>query len=299
METLLQHLPQSARPAPAAPLPMRLNGGFSHPQMSRFIAEVERRYRRDDIDSFWELEDEFRQLVQSDAVLQFLRQELAQMVETPARIGQWRPNQLIIHRGRGFALSVWMVEQERRYIHSTSFLGMCAPIGADCLDYAIYKLPPDYRNSMFDPAVKLEPAGTGLTAPGGVLLLQSKQYAYDFQGTRPQPVLKFATASFEPMEWLFSKDSLQAWQANDSELVWTQLRVAAYVLGRLADESSRAPLEQLSSHPNHAVRWAVIQSLGRLSRSAVMPKLETAINDPHPHIRRAAARTLQQLALTQ
>ncbi|MGH6629313.1 MAG: HEAT repeat domain-containing protein, partial [Burkholderiales bacterium] len=121
------------------------------------------------------------------------------------------------------------------------------------------------------------------------------QYAYDFQVPQPIPVLRFASASLRPMEWLFSKNTLQAWQANDADLSSTQLRVAAYVLGKLAHHSSVGPLRQLASHPHHAVRWAAIQNLGRLSRSEALLKIREAVNDPHPHVRRAAQKTLDQL----
>ena len=72
---------------------------------------------------------------------------------------------------------------------------------------------------------------------------------------------------------------------------------AAPMLRGLANQSSLEPLEQLSSHPHHAVRWAAIQNIGRLSRRAAMPKLEQAVNDPHPHVRRAATNMLQQANL--
>lgn len=263
------------------------------PRLAHFTAQVDQRFRRDQMESFWSLEEEFRQLAHSDFAQQFVNRELELIRQDPSHLGEWRPNQLVIHRGRGYALSIWLLESERRYIHSTSFLGMCAPIGTESLSYDVYRLPANYRNAIFDPAVRLEPAGSGITAPGGILLLQSDRFAYDFKVRQPLPVLKFASSSFQALEWLFNKDNLHAWQANDSELVWTQLRVAAYILGRLANQSSLEPLELLSTHPHHAVRWAAIQNLGRISRQAALPKLEQALSDPHPHVRRAAAKTLQ------
>jgi len=44
-----------------------------------------------------------------------------------------------------------------------------------------------------------------------------------------------------------------------------------------------------------SVRWAAIQNLGRLSRSEALIKIREAVNDPHPHVRRAAQKTLDQL----
>lgn len=263
--------------------------------LARFVEQVDRNLRLGEPEPFFNLEEEFRRLVHSGFLVPYLNVQIEALTRDPGHLGDWRQNQLVVHRGRGYALTVWLFDKPRQHIHTSSFYGMFAPVGKDSLCYDIYKLPPHYRNDVFDPGVKLEPAGSGITAPGGILLLQSDEYAYDFKFERPLAVLKFTTSSFHSLEWLFNKDNLHAWQANDSELKWTQLRVASYILGRLAHQSSVEPLEQLATHPHHAVRWAAIQSLGRLSRTAALAQLENALDDPHPHVRRAAGKTLQQI----
>ena len=262
--------------------------------LSRFISQVDRLFRRDALESFWDLEEEFRRLVASGFVGGLLEHEIEKLVANPSYMGDWRPNQLVLHRGRGFALSIWLFDQARQYIHTTPFLGMYAPVGAASLHCDIYRLPASYRNDVYDPALKLEPAGSAITRPGEILLLQSDRYAYDFRVERMVPVVKFTTSAFQNLEWLFDKERLQPLQANDSELNWTQLRVAAYILGKLAHPSSLEPLQLLTAHPHHSVRWAAIQSLGRLDQAAARAKLEGALSDPHPHVRRAAGNTLQQ-----
>jgi hypothetical protein len=284
-------------PAPAeAPAKSTVKVVATDPDLAHFTEEVDRTFSLTEArESFWGLEEEFRRLLHSGFVSRFFQAELDKLKSNPAYAGDWRPNQTIVHRGRGWALAVWLFETPRRFIHSTPYHAMYAPLGQQSLHYDIYKLPEGYRNAVFDPSLKLEPAGSGVTCPGGILLLQSDQYAYDFKVEQPLPVLKFTTSAFDTLEWLFAKDSLHAWQANDSELIWTQLRVASYVLGRLAHQSSQEPLELLTTHPHHSVRWAAIQNLGRLSRSAALTKVEAALNDPHPHVRAAAAKTLRQL----
>jgi hypothetical protein len=263
--------------------------------LGHFVEQVEQTFKPDALESFWSLEEEFRRLVHSRCPTAFFNRELRRLAGNPSFMGNWRPNQMMLHRGPGYALSIGLFDKPRQYIHSSPFYGMYAPLGQESLYYDIYKLPQTYRNGVFDPSVRLEPAGSGITAPGGILLLQTDQYVYDFRIERPLPVLKFITAPYQTMEWLFSKEQLHAWQANDSELVSTQLRVSAYILGRLAHASSLEALEQLSTHGHHAVRWAAVQNIGRLSRSVALTKLEQALDDPHPHVRRAAAKTLRQL----
>lgn len=265
-------------------------------QLAFFVEQVERRFRPEHLESFWTLEEDFRQLADGDFAAHWINAELARVCEDPTYMGEWRPNQITIAYGRGWLLSIRLIEESRSYIQSDPSLGMCMPVGSESLRYDIYRLPGEYHNTVFDPALRLEPASSGITAPGGVLLLQSEQFVYDFHASRPVTILSFATSPFQTLQWLFNRSTLHAWQANDSELSCTQLRVAAYVLGRLAHQSSLEPLSDLASHPHHAVRWAAIQNIGRLSRRAVLPLLQHAVNDTHPHVRRAAAKTLQQLS---
>jgi hypothetical protein len=266
--------------------------------LRRFVEQVEQRFRPEAVESFWQLQDAFRQLLRDGTLRGLLDNELQRLLDNPNYMGNWRPGQMMLHRGRGHALSIWLFEQPRRYIHTTPFYGMYAPLGRESLYYDIYRLPAHYRNAQFDPSVRLEYAGSGITAPGGILLLQSDQYVYDFKIEQPLPVAKFTTASYQTLEWLFDRDSLLACQANDSELVSTQLRVSAYILGRLADASSLDALQALSSHGHHAVRWAAVQNIARLDRGAAVEGLRQALEDPHPHVRRAAAGSLQRLQST-
>lgn len=264
-------------------------------EVADFAEAVDRVFVRDEIETFWRCEDAFRRLLDSGFAAEMFRHELRAIVDDATYIGDWQRSQLMVQRGSGFALSLALFETPRRYIHTTPYYGMYAPLGAQGLHYDRYRLPANYRNDVFDPSLRLEPAGSGVTRPGAILQLLSAEYAYDFRVEQPTLVAKFTSAPFHTLEWLFSKDSLRPWQANDSELSSTQLRVAAYILGKLAHQSSLEPLLAMTRHPHHAVRWAAIQAVGRLSRTEALTQLQRAQADPHPHLRRAAAKTLKQL----
>lgn len=268
---------------------------MSSSKIQDFIELVDHRFSRDRVESFWELEAAFHELVSDAFVAQLMNAELDRLIADPSYTGVWRPNQLMVHRGPAFALSVWLLESSTQYVHSMPSFSMYAPVGTMPLSFTRYELPADYRNDVFNPSIRIHSPSQGRVAPGEVLKLQSDRYVYDFQIERPVVVVKLTTFVFHSMEWLFNKESGYAWQANDSDITATQLRVAAYILGKLADPSSVEPLKQLTAHEHHAVRWAAVQSLGRINRSAAVEKLEQSLTDPHPHIRRAAAKTLAQL----
>jgi hypothetical protein len=256
--------------------------------------EVESRYNPADPETFWSCEPGVRRLIAEGSIREWINRELGALRSDPAHTGNWAANEAILHQGNGWTVSIAKFDSPRRFIHVLPFVAFYVPLDA-ALSGNKYRLPANFRNDVFDPAVRLEPAGPITVSPGEPLKLETSRYAYDFHIPGPLPVLRVATSAVRPLEWLFSKGTLQAWQANDAELSSTQLRVAAYVLGKIAHHSSIEPLRALSSHKHHAVRWAAIQNLGRLSRTEALAKIREAVNDPHPHVRRAAQKTLDQL----
>jgi hypothetical protein len=264
------------------------------PHVADFLREVRRQYRPDAPDSFWTCEAAFRTMLSSPFLSQVLNAELRNLAAGKTQTS-WVGNELVLHRGGGFALSVSLLEVPQRYVHSLPYHAMYAPVSGEGLHCRTYRFPPNYRNAVFDPSLSLTPAGESFVPSGSALLLDCDRFAYDLSADTSTPVLKFMTSAIQPLEWLFSRNGLQAWQANDSDLTFTQLRVAADVLGRFAHQSSLAPLKSLTNHAHHAVRWGAIQNLARLSRSEAMVRLKEAVNDPHPHVQRAAQKTLQKM----
>lgn len=260
-----------------------------------FAEDVRSTYSADKPESFWECESAVKRLLAGGSVSAWFNEQLTALRAEPELLGDWGAKEVILHRGPGWAVSVALFDTPRRYIHGLPYFAFYAPLAGASLAANRYKLPVGYRNEVFDPAVRLEPAGFANVEAGNVLPMRTDQFAYDFHVTVPVPVLRFATAPVRSLEWLFSKSTLQAWQANDATVTYTQLRVAASVLGKIAHQSSIGPLRRLASHPHHAVRWAAIQNLGRLSRSEALARIREAVNDPHPHVRRAAQKTLDQL----
>ncbi len=270
---------------------------MSDDPLSLFVSAVQPLLERSPPEHFWLAEQPLRDLLASGYLQQAINQELRQLLADPCYFGEWRPSEWILHRGQGFALAVSVFDQPRRYIHALPFFAMYAPVGAASLGYDRYRLPADYNNAVFSPGLKLQADGGGRLASGEVLALHTDQYAYDFQVPEPVLVVKLSAATVLPQEWLFGKDSLQSWQANDADLTSTQLRVSADVLGKFAHQSSLASLKRLTGHRHHAVRWTAIQNLGRLNRAEALNSLQVACDDPHPHVQRAARKTLGLMTL--
>ena len=262
-----------------------------------FVARVRQIYEPERPESFWDCEEAFVSLLKQPFLADVVNRELANVAQDATQTRNLLGSELVLHRGGGFGLSISIFESPQRYIHSLPYHALYAGVGPSGIRCNVYELPASFRYEIFDPTLRLTPAGSKSAAPREVLRLPSGTHAYDFIYEQATPVLKFMTAAIHPLEWLFSRSSLQAWQANDADLSFTQLRVSADVLGKFAHQSSLQPLRRLTQHKHHAVRWAAIQNLGRLSRSLAVECLREAVNDPHPHVQRAARKTLEKLTV--
>lgn len=244
--------------------------------------------------TLWECAPGLRRFVAEGLIQEWVNAELQLLTGDNNYIGNWTANEVVLHRDPTCALSLTLFDAPQRYIHVLPFIGLYIPL-LDGLGCDRYEIPKDLRSDVFDPSMRLHPAGSLSITAGDTLNIESERYAYDWKVSKPVVVLRLTTTCLRSLEWLFSKTTLQAWQANDADLAFTQLRVAAHVVGKIAHQSSVGPLRQLSEHPHHAVRWAAIQNLGRLSRSDAIVKIREAVQDPHPHVRRAAQKTLDRL----
>lgn len=259
-----------------------------------FAQDVRTLYKPENPETFWACESFLVRLITNGAIERWFREQLTILRSDPHHLGDWAASEVVLHREADWTISVALFDTARRFIHALPFVAFYVPLNSELVAER-YRLPEGFRNDVFDPSLKLERSDTVKVRQRELLALETNHFAYDFHVPHPFPVLRFVSASQRPLEWLFSKSTLQAWQANDADLGSTQLRVAAYVLGKIAHHSSIEPLRRLAGHPHHAVRWAAIQNLGRLSRSEALTKIREAINDTHPHVRRAAQKTLEQL----
>lgn len=263
-------------------------------RLDTFIADCEQRLQAEEPASFWECESAFRELADSGIVVDQVNRQLQRCKQEPGYLGQWLRDELLLHRGR-FVVTVILQRAPRRFLHCLPRYAMYAPLQSQSIRYDRFDLPPGFNREVFDPTVRLMPSGNHSLESGDVLLLDTDRHVYDLRHAEPVLMLAFLSSPIRSQEWLFSRDTLQAMQVNDADLSFTQLRVAADMLGKFAHQSSLPALKRLATHPHHAVRWAAIQNLGRVSRGEAIKALQAASDDPHPHVQRAARKTLERI----
>ena len=260
-----------------------------------FIQQVQSQYSTVEERTFWACEPFLTRFLAENVAENWVKEQLGRLSATGGDQPSWQPKEIRVHKGEAWTLSLTVLEAPLRFIHAVPYLAFYASLRSD-LVVDRYKLPAGFRSDVFDPNVRIELMDRVTVPPRQLLRLDNTQHAYDFQVSEPLPVLIFTSRCTQSLEWLFSKTTLQAWQANDADLQFTQLRVATNVLGKIAHQTSLDPLLKLSHHSHHAVRWAAIQNMGRINRTAALSRVRAALTDPHPHVRRAAEKTIEHMA---
>lgn len=267
----------------------------SNPVLAAFAEAVGKRYAPRDPASFWACEPLFRSIADPQFAEAVLNDGLRALAGDPAFARRWCGGTLKLATGRDDAwqLSLRLVETPRRYLHSVVRHALVAAVNGRYLRGDRYLLPPGFQNAVFDPTQKLVPDGRFEMAPGEVLPVHADLAVFDPQIETPVLLLMLETAPVTVLEWRFSRDTLHAWESVDGDPFATDLKLAAWLCGRLAHQSSLGPMKALATHADPGVRWAALQQLPRLSRVDARRLLEAAQADPHPVVRRSARQLLE------
>ncbi len=265
-----------------------------NPLVAAFAAQVGKRYSPAWADTFWTCEPLFRLLLDPQVAEAVINERLQALVDDPAAVGSSGGPTLQLAQGAAWTLSLRLLTQARRYLHSTVRDTLVAPIGSLPLRLDRYQLPDGFRDAVFDPAQRLSRAGSISVAPGELLRMPVAGLVFDYRIEAPLLILMLESAPQALLEWRFSRDSLHAWQCTDADPDTTDLKAAAWLAGRLAHHTSLKPLQALAAHPNPGVRGAALQNIGRLSRSLARKLLNAALDDPHPQVRLSARQALDR-----
>lgn len=242
--------------------------------------------------------DAFRQLLASRDICAHLNAQLVRLIHDPADdASEWNPDQFIIETNAHFALHCALHRHAPRQLYSSPSEGLIGVLGTEPLRYRRYLLPPEWTNEVYDACVRPRLIGDYLADPGTTLLFDTRD-VIDIQPERPVLLLKLFSTRLEPLLWSFERESLAPRQVYAADLVPSILGYMMQVVSHYGDASSVEALRTLRGHPQHFLRWEAVKGLARLHRAEALVALQQSLDDPHPHIRRAAARTLERLRST-
>jgi len=258
-------------------------------QLTHRLAEME-------VDGFPDLSDLFDEIAEIYVPwrLNALLRQVSEDPDAAMRIGARQF--LLLASDDRFSLGLSIVDRRPRYLNWHASHIWYRGMGGSIATVRRYLLPQGTANEVVDPDIQLELAETRTFGPGEVMVRDGRSDIIDFelQPNRPIVVLRLQLALFGGLEWMFDRSTLRPVGANSLNPTHSHLTSLAYAASLVGDSSSIEPLELALSHPNHAVRWAAVQAIGRLDRNAALRALGKLSDDPHPHVRRSAARMLER-----
>ena len=258
-------------------------------QLTHRLAEME-------VDGFPDLSDLFDELAQAYVPwrLNALLRQLSEDPDAAMRIGARQF--LLLASDDRFSLGLSIINRRPRYLNWHASHIWYRGMGENSSTVRRYLLPQGTANEVVDPDIELELAETRSFGPGDVMARDGRRDIIDFdlQPDRPMVVLRLQLALFGGLEWMFDRSTLRPVGASSLNPTHSHLTSLAYAASLVGDASSIEPLELALAHPNHAVRWAAVQAIGRLDRGAALSALAKLSDDPHPHVRRSAARMLER-----
>lgn len=270
-----------------------------NPHVGEFVAQVGLLFDPDDPGTFWKCEDAFARLAASsavsDAAEQAVRRMLAAPLDAPSR---WAVQRLILIRSLDYSLvAIWAAQSPASNDYALvtqgghAFIRSCSSRPFSVRFFALGTV--DFAR--FDPNVRLEPSHEVSLRPGEILAVDGGKWVIQLEYRADVCVLAFVSRPLWQHLWSFDARTLRPWHIGHSELPVSQLRAVIQIFRELGYAPSRAIVQELTHHPVHDVRWEAVKTLASLDAAAGVAALHDAADDPHPHVRAAARKSLAMI----
>jgi hypothetical protein len=251
-------------------------------------------------EGIWDVAPALEALVCAGFASDLFRSELEHMAREPSHLPTGAIDTLLVARSRRFSLLLKTAnvarDATRAHVFGLSEHVLFAVAGPAPLTIDVYSEATGYPNDVFDRERPLGPAERRTLLPGSVTPFRAGRDC-------PLPVSRETSFAFQLLsrpvarvQWVYDVQTHRALRAVAADPGASRLEFAAQALGELRGEHAAERLLSLCEHPDHFVRWAAIRSLTRVDLRAGVEKVRGAANDPHPHVRNAASRTLQKMA---
>lgn len=176
---------------------------------------------------------------------------------------------------------------------------LIAQLGHDPIRYTKYRIDALEDLSVFAPKSKLIAAHDGKIGYRETLLLADFYDVIDFHSASGPSELTISVSFptiVAPLVWLFDKTTLTSVRSISSSSAATRVELLVQLFEELKFSGARSVLDVLQDSPMHFIRWRAVQAMLRLHGMEGIEAVKRAHRDPHPHVRRAAERTLTNLA---
>lgn len=270
----------------------------SIPELSIFHHEVIELLKQG-FDQFWTCEAQFAGLLNSDFLQRFIGFELDQLLNTPQYIPDLSNEyEMTILKTRDYTLALKIVVPEGNLVRPPyssaehNMLGLCNPTVAQI---EIFEQANPFPVNILERSRTLTFKECITLNQFEYKILPASKEAYRLLSNDTTRVfLSFSSGLVERIRWDYNAVTFAPERALAADNSASRLQFAAKVLAMFGCDSSINPLKCLLQHQDHFVRWSAIQSIFTIDNELGYQLLQECANDPHPHVRNAAKRTLKQ-----
>jgi hypothetical protein len=144
---------------------------------------------------------------------------------------------------------------------------------------------------VLDRRARLEIAADEWCSAGATLRVEAGQDVVEFREGHGV-VVGLDSAPIHHTRWAYDRASLAPIAVVVADATIGRIEHALQMLGEIGSSEDAAALDGLMKNHVHSVRWSALRVALKLGRSDGQSLLERALEDPHPHIRNAAASAL-------
>jgi len=253
-------------------------------------------------ESFWSCEAILCHAAEIGVFLDYVNQYLRDIVADPHRALAFK-NQVLLRNL--YRLTLLPIHAAGELEGSPSIL---RDSGQHCIIVNIGKHPIAVRlyhqletkdHEIFDRSRNLAFVGTISILPGASLRLRALEDVFTITRTSEKSIfLLLSGPVLHEVCWEYDAVSLYPIRATASRVSSTRAQFALSILAEMRGETSPNSIriiESLTAHPAHFVRWSAVNALYSAVDDYDTGFLKRFLDDPHPHIRRAAAASIDAL----
>jgi hypothetical protein len=249
-------------------------------------------------DAFWTCSDPFTTLLRSNFLPHLLAWELECLRQDPDYVPcPGGDRDFEVFRLGQVVLSVRLLMPDGDAASSLLY-GFCehnltANIGPGSVLIERWKQNWDGPAEVLDRTRRLIPCPSQVLEPGAHVRFEAhRDVARTGVGEGAAVVIALTRMQATRMRWVYDAFTLLPVHAEAADSTAARIEYAIALLAALDHTEAVPVIAALYDHPDHFVRWSAVCRVMDLDPSEGVHLVHRALQDPHPHVRRAARRSL-------
>lgn len=253
-------------------------------------------------DGFWANAEAFNDFFKSDFVTRFFEVELQKIAEQFDYSTEVLESGITLLQTADYSLAIGKLNHESMIFDRPAGMAafennvMYCNLGPGSLSVAIYEVPNDQMNHVFDRTLRPQLSRTFVQEKGEVISLRAGRDVLQLTGgTGKSYQIFFISKAVDSLIWFYDETSLLPTYCTASSNRASRIQSALHTLVRLGSKKAIPQIQATFQSADHFVRWSAVRAALALDEVAGRELLGLALCDPHPHVRTAAERTVTSL----